>query len=234
MQLDQPLSSKEFDELDRFLMSERCPDDCMTMDALHGFLTAVVIGPRAIMMSEWLPYVWGDDPDAAPKFKNEGEANRIMQLLARYMNEIAITFQVAPREFEAVFIEQEENGKSYVDGSAWAWGFLQGMSLCDDEWSAIAGDPAEARLRPIMLLGDDDPSPEVEALTDSAAKCDQLSRDMEQGIHELHRFWLQRRAPANTAPQRREAPKIGRNDDCPCGSGKKFKKCCGEKPETLH
>lgn len=26
---------------------------------------------------------------------------------------------------------------------------------------------------------------------------------------------------------RREAPKIGRNDPCPCGSGKKHKKCCG-------
>jgi preprotein translocase subunit SecA len=27
-------------------------------------------------------------------------------------------------------------------------------------------------------------------------------------------------------PFRREAPKIGRNDPCSCGSGKKFKKCC--------
>jgi SEC-C motif-containing protein len=27
-------------------------------------------------------------------------------------------------------------------------------------------------------------------------------------------------------PVRREAPKVGRNDPCPCGSGKKFKKCC--------
>jgi preprotein translocase subunit SecA len=26
---------------------------------------------------------------------------------------------------------------------------------------------------------------------------------------------------------RREAPKVGRNDPCPCGSGKKYKKCCG-------
>lgn len=25
----------------------------------------------------------------------------------------------------------------------------------------------------------------------------------------------------------REDPKVGRNDPCPCGSGKKFKKCCG-------
>jgi SEC-C motif domain protein len=29
------------------------------------------------------------------------------------------------------------------------------------------------------------------------------------------------------APVRRETPKIGRNDPCPCGSGKKYKKCCG-------
>ncbi|WP_420810705.1 SEC-C metal-binding domain-containing protein [Desulfovibrio ferrophilus] len=25
---------------------------------------------------------------------------------------------------------------------------------------------------------------------------------------------------------RRETPKIGRNEPCPCGSGKKYKKCC--------
>jgi SEC-C motif domain protein len=29
------------------------------------------------------------------------------------------------------------------------------------------------------------------------------------------------------APIRREAPKVGRNDPCPCGSGKKYKKCHG-------
>jgi len=28
-------------------------------------------------------------------------------------------------------------------------------------------------------------------------------------------------------PMVREGPKVGRNDPCPCGSGKKFKKCCG-------
>ena len=29
-------------------------------------------------------------------------------------------------------------------------------------------------------------------------------------------------------PYRRETPKVGRNDPCPCGSGKKYKKCCGK------
>jgi hypothetical protein len=31
-----------------------------------------------------------------------------------------------------------------------------------------------------------------------------------------------------TPPVRRETAPIGRNDPCPCGSGKKFKKCCGQ------
>ncbi len=30
------------------------------------------------------------------------------------------------------------------------------------------------------------------------------------------------------APIRRQNPKVGRNEDCICGSGKKFKKCCGK------
>ena len=32
---------------------------------------------------------------------------------------------------------------------------------------------------------------------------------------------------AHTSEPRRNAPKVGRNDLCPCGSGKKYKKCCG-------
>ena len=31
----------------------------------------------------------------------------------------------------------------------------------------------------------------------------------------------------------RAAPKIGRNDPCPCGSGKKFKRCCVDQPARL-
>ena len=29
-------------------------------------------------------------------------------------------------------------------------------------------------------------------------------------------------------PQKRKQPKVGRNEPCPCGSGKKYKKCCGK------
>ena len=38
---------------------------------------------------------------------------------------------------------------------------------------------------------------------------------------------LRKEAKRNAAPTRVTKPKIGRNEPCPCGSGKKFKKCCG-------
>ncbi len=34
-------------------------------------------------------------------------------------------------------------------------------------------------------------------------------------------------APEESKPMRRDQPKVGRNDPCPCGSGKKYKKCHG-------
>jgi preprotein translocase subunit SecA len=38
----------------------------------------------------------------------------------------------------------------------------------------------------------------------------------------------QQPATGNQKPQRRTETKVGRNDPCPCGSGKKYKKCCGK------
>ncbi|MEM9280657.1 MAG: preprotein translocase subunit SecA [Verrucomicrobiota bacterium] len=35
--------------------------------------------------------------------------------------------------------------------------------------------------------------------------------------------------PSLSLPLRREMPKVGRNEPCPCGSGKKFKQCCGRR-----
>lgn len=41
-----------------------------------------------------------------------------------------------------------------------------------------------------------------------------------------HWCYLEGRAPER-APVRRTQPRIGRNEPCPCGSGRKYKKCCG-------
>ncbi len=232
MQLDEPLSDKEFKELDQFLLSDRCADDGMTMDTLHGYLTALVIGPESVLIAEWLPKVWGSSPYQTPKFKNDKEFERIMSLIVRFMNEIAITLEVAPKEYEPLFCEHEWEGRSLLDGEAWAWGFWEGMNLRPGSWDAIWNSNLAVLMRPIYLLGAEEVEEEEELLVEDPVKRHKLAIEMEAAIPEIHRFWLPlRKSPVSTVV--REEPKVGRNDDCPCGSGKKFKKCCGAEP-VLH
>jgi SEC-C motif-containing protein len=57
--------------------------------------------------------------------------------------------------------------------------------------------------------------------------------DMDDQLHEVSRFgkcngeWFYLDGEADNPGKPVHAPKIGRNEPCPCGSGKKFKKCCG-------
>ncbi len=44
----------------------------------------------------------------------------------------------------------------------------------------------------------------------------------------IERIDFVKQKPIPTSPVKRASPKIGRNDPCPCGSGLKFKKCCGK------
>lgn len=96
-------------------------------------------------------------------------------------------------------------------------------------------------------------SPQGEMLADFGAFCQERGMNpQDQGdetqdeMRALHEEWLQtprqslggrrpaevleggRLLPRKVETFRREAPKVGRNDPCPCGSGKKYKKCCGQ------
>jgi uncharacterized protein len=225
MQLEQPLTDKEFDELDRFLLSERSSEDAMTMDTLHGYLTAIAIGPETIMPSEWLPRVWGAE-GVAPKWKNSKDEERIVNLIMRFMNEVLVTFEVAPKEFEPLYCEHEVDGEALIDAEAWCWGFWEGMELRSGSWDEIWDSELAPLMRPIYLLGADEIEeaelPEVE----DPRKAHQLALEIEANLPAIFKFWSTRRKPAVETVKRDEA-KVGRNDDCPCGSGKKYKKCCG-------
>lgn len=57
------------------------------------------------------------------------------------------------------------------------------------------------------------------------------------GVTAIYRYFeprrrMRARLSSERATYRRIVPKLGRNDPCPCGSGKKYKQCCGK--TTLH
>jgi SEC-C motif domain protein len=75
--------------------------------------------------------------------------------------------------------------------------------------------------------GEDDETGTVEFVARYKAGTDQISH------HELAMFtredgrWVFADCVMNPKPETRTVEKIGRNAPCPCGSGKKYKKCCG-------
>lgn len=190
MSLDHPLSDKEFSELDTFLLSDRCPEDSMTMDLLHGYLTAVLIGPEEIPVSEWLPMVWSIECIEEPAFRSDDEKNKMTQLIMRFANEIAMTLEVAPKEFEPLFCEHEWEGGMVVDGQPWAMGFCLGMSLREAEWQPIRTSHIAAVMRPVYLLGADEIDEHEELLVSTPVQRSQLSIEMEAAIPEIYRYWL--------------------------------------------
>jgi uncharacterized protein len=177
------------------------------------------------MPAEWLPRVWGEEK-VAPKWKNPKEEQRIVNLIMRFMNEVLVTFEVAPKEFEPLYVEHEIDGESLIDAEAWCWGFWEGMDLRPGSWDEIWDSEAGPLMRPIYLLGADEIEESELAEVEDPRKAHKLALEIEANLPAIHRFWLPRRKAA-VETVKREEPKVGRNDDCPCGSGKKFKKCCG-------
>jgi uncharacterized protein len=147
----------------------------------------------------------------------------------RYYNDIAASLQQG--EGMSFTVYHPDDSEDY-DFETWCAGYLEGVELSGVDWDE-AGDPEEVDelLFPIdVLAGDFDSSlrePGQRALTDKErAELEAACRESLAGtVMQIYRYWLARRGAATV---RREAPKVGRNDPCPCGSGKKFKRCCGE------
>ena len=234
-----PLEENEMDELDRFLLSDATSDETMMLDCLDGYLTAIVIGPVGIKTSEWLPGVWGPSARNEPAFETYEQAQRILDLILLQRNGIVESLQLDPDRFEPVFdnVVYEGDTQEYLDGEMWAHGFMRGIKLREHDWKPLLDDPDNAAvLRPIYLLGAEEITDEEERLVETPAQREALARQIPASVAAICRYWLPHRkevVEAVTSTFQREQPKAGRNDPCPCGSGKKFKKCC-RAATTLH
>jgi uncharacterized protein len=115
---------------------------------------------------------------------------------------------------------------------------MQGLALVRADWQALFdSEQGQAWLNPLHLMGSDGLTPEELALIATPEQRESLTNQIPASIAAIYRFWLPYRQAVHeqklTATIQRTEPKVGRNDPCPCGSGKKFKKCCGAAAE-LH
>lgn len=194
---------------------------------LEGFLTAVVVGPATLMPSVWLPKVWGGKH---PGFKNTDEFNEFMRLVMSFYNYIVRWFERDPAGFQPGFYERKVDGKRIQIVDEWCWGFMKGIRVNSAEWKPLKRDRPDL-LRPIELFGTTAGFRELDA-GDPVAMHREWSRKIAPAVRGIHEYWLPKRRAEYEAVRaastvRRTAPKVGRNEPCPCGSGRKHKQCCG-------
>ena len=125
MTLGTPWSDAEIGELAAFLMSEATSDECMDLVTLDGFLTALVVGPRLVAPSVWLPVVWG----GTSEFESKDQAEWIINLVLRRMNMISSMFGENSCRFEPLLYEREVKGTRLWLADDWCFGFIRAMEL---------------------------------------------------------------------------------------------------------
>lgn len=223
------LSDEEMDELGNFLLSDATADETMMPDCLDGYLTAIVTAPVMPATSVWLPKVWGSSEKDEPSF-DDAQAERITGLIMRHLSSLVVTLQQNPDAGEPIFDSAvyPDSPREFVDGEMWAYGYMTGINLQRQDWQRAFDDPNNAEiLRPIYLLGTEDITPAEEALIETPALREELAKQIPASIAGLYRFWAPVRRAVTDPAIRHQMPKIGRNEKCPCGSGRKYKKCCG-------
>src|SRR4051794_38416669 len=219
-----PAGPVDLEALDRFLMSDASPEDCMQLSDLDGFLTGIAIGPELVLPSEWLPAVWGGE---GPGFDDAEQARTVLGAIMGRYNEILRLLAADPDAYAPLFWEGPEGEVIAAD---WAEGFADAVRFRPEAWRPLLEDrEACVMLMPILALCGDaeggsplELDPETDA--DLLAEAPDLIPACVVGIAA---FWKDRRGRPTKGAGRARRPKVGRNDPCPCGSGRKYKRCCG-------
>ncbi|NLF53057.1 MAG: UPF0149 family protein [Thauera phenolivorans] len=226
------MSDDDFEALEEILTSEVVPEDCMDLEMLDGFLAGVLMSPRVIPAERWLPAVWSAHGDEA-SFGGGSGLQRAIRLVKAYYNEMATTIGLDEdvEECWEPFCFAIAEGDTLQLGEEWIEGFAQGLDLWPQGWEEGLPEDAVEAVRATL---DEVLAPWGE---DEAAQADEETRlgwleAVGDAVNDVFAHWrdLELPAPQPLAADAAVAPAAatpGRNDPCPCGSGKKYKKCCG-------
>ena len=232
------LSEAQLDRLGAFLESAG-PQGMANIEMVDGFFAALICSPDMVMPHEYLPVVLGADH----AFFSEAEASEILGLLMAHWNVIAGvlwgTLDV-PNVYLPVLLEDSEGVAS---GNDWASGFMRGVGMRWAAWlELMENDDLSGAILPMLLLAhehDADPALRSPMNVTSPEMRATMIQSMVASLTTIYAYFEPHRTDAATVKPSAVAPrrvgvKVGRNDPCPCGSGKKFKHCCSGGASPLH
>lgn len=255
MTTSDPLGTRpeDFDALDDILNDLRTRnDETPQWEFCEGFLAALVCCRTPVVEDEWLSVLLGLDEGGG--FADEAQRARFLSLWQQRFSEVqtALDAEIQALDDDRAYAPEvmdirgaiaslppEERGDIDADeipsfAQVWALGFMFAVENWPDEW-APPKDKDTAKLHDqcleaiVALTEDDTYEPTLSALSEDGPPSVSESRLNTYGealwaVYDLREIW--RRIGARVVQVIRTATP-GRNDACSCGSGKKYKKCCG-------
>jgi uncharacterized protein len=204
-----PLSDDDFDALGD-LLDEHSPFDTQ---GVLGVIHAVALTPSLMPPSAWLPEVLPNGPGQ--------DAQVLIGLLLRLYNEVLDALNdghaILPEEDDVTACEAFAAGYAAAAARDPAW------IGDDDRWTfaaPFAHLAGRLDLVPASMLA------KLEAMPDPKLLTRQNLGAIVRSTHESFRKLRQAALPKAPTLARDSAARVGRNQPCPCGSGKKYKRCC--------
>ena len=236
--MKQDLTDAELDELDTLLRATPEPFQPLDVLMLDGYLVGLLVQPRVVSLDEALPSVFdlegralGADIDATWLARCRTLIERRQLALNAAISEdgwfdplLVDTDREPPvSEYEPVQSPVSRALLPWAAGFHWAQECFPGLVNLDDD--AIAS--ALARIYR-HLPAETDEDREIVAVLDREHPLATLDAGIEDLVLAAVDLWdLTHRQRFHVQTIQRDGPKVGRNDPCPCGSGKKLKLCHG-------
>jgi uncharacterized protein len=231
--------------LAKFLESPGRPEGTLRFHELQGLLFAIASSPETILPSEWLPLI-GNDADL--DFAGQDEAQQILGLVMTLFNEVNTSVLERSNALPPGCAFAKDILENFDDDSSisqWSRGFTSGHNWLADVWEGFPlGELDEECGATVMVLSFfeskrlanayfKDMKPRKrgggnETFENFARTMREMFPDALASYANLGRSIFEAVLEHGTAGREpAESTKIGRNEPCPCGSGKKYKKCCG-------
>jgi uncharacterized protein len=240
--------SPSVDALRAFLEHPDRPEGTFTLDEVRGFLFAVANAPHVLAPSDWIPAIVGKET-----FPDLDDSDPVYQALLDEFDAInAFSLAVVHTHGGALppHCTLLDDPVANVDDDApitgWCAGFREGhrwlfeawnvyLPMDEDDSDAETAAMANELTLVVTALCFFASRQAAEAVTNETTAGDltrvaaMMHRAFPLAIRDYVRLGrtLQLVTGGAEEPVRRASPKIGRNDPCPCGSGRKYKKCCG-------
>lgn len=222
-------SDQALDRLNVLLHALPVDNMPMTVSELDGYVTGILACSDVIAPSEWLPHVWGETGEA--NFLDQEAAEETISAVMAHYNSVA---EAMARSLWIEPIFEVDPNSDETLWEPWVDGFTRAMSLRPDAWERLldqADEETQASMIFLMALQDiytgrskftDDEIDQIDLeAPDLIPNC--VATILHQSRPELYRP-----EPANLPGMPFKAgPRPGRNDPCSCGSGLKYKQCCG-------